>query len=157
MWNFSCSDSLHYIHDTPPPTGNIRCPEISAVPLLHLTRISQKSFYIAKNRWYFYQRLSLVIRLGLEPRTPTLKVLCSTCWASESSFFRLRCKGTAFCWIVQIFRQLFFKKIIGDNAHFGIKPYFSTQYKNVQLCTFFMRIGILAVSCRCRCGNTGWM
>ena len=32
-----------------------------------------------------------VIRLGLEPKTPTLKVLCSTCWASESdliSFFR---------------------------------------------------------------------
>ena len=28
-----------------------------------------------------------VIRLGLEPRTPTLKVLCSTCWASESSRF----------------------------------------------------------------------
>ena len=27
---------------------------------------------------------SYVIRLGLEPRTPTLKVLCSTCWASES-------------------------------------------------------------------------
>ena len=26
----------------------------------------------------------LVIRLGLEPRTPTLKVLCSTSWASES-------------------------------------------------------------------------
>ena len=26
-----------------------------------------------------------VIRLGLEPRTPTLKVLCSTYWASESS------------------------------------------------------------------------
>ena len=28
---------------------------------------------------------SLVIRLGLEPKTPTLKVLCSTCWASESN------------------------------------------------------------------------
>ena len=26
-----------------------------------------------------------VIRLGLEPKTPTLKVLCSTCWASESN------------------------------------------------------------------------
>ena len=26
----------------------------------------------------------LVIRLGFEPRTPTLKVLCSTSWASES-------------------------------------------------------------------------
>ena len=28
-----------------------------------------------------------VIRLGLEPKTPTLKVLCSTCWASESNLF----------------------------------------------------------------------
>ena len=25
-----------------------------------------------------------VIQLGFEPRTPTLKVLCSTCWATES-------------------------------------------------------------------------
>ena len=34
-----------------------------------------------------------VIRLGLEPKTPTLKVLCSTSWASGSSnkaFFVLR-------------------------------------------------------------------
>ena len=33
-----------------------------------------------------------VIQLGLEPRTPTLKVLCSTCWATESilyAFFRI--------------------------------------------------------------------
>ena len=29
----------------------------------------------------------LVTRLGLEPRTPTLKVLCSTNWAIESLFF----------------------------------------------------------------------
>ena len=30
---------------------------------------------------------SLVIRLGLEPKTPTLKVLCSTNWASGSPLF----------------------------------------------------------------------
>ena len=29
-----------------------------------------------------------VIRLGLEPRTPTLKVLCSTSWASESRLWK---------------------------------------------------------------------
>lgn len=29
-------------------------------------------------------RPSLVIRLGFEPRTPSLKGMCSTCWASES-------------------------------------------------------------------------
>ena len=28
---------------------------------------------------FFDFHLSLVIRLGLEPKTPTLKVLCSTC------------------------------------------------------------------------------
>ena len=32
----------------------------------------------------------LVIRLGPEPRTPTLKVLCSTSWASESPCFQLQ-------------------------------------------------------------------
>ena len=38
-----------------------------------------------------YQRYSFwVIRLGLEPKTPTLKVLCSTCWASESILFCYR-------------------------------------------------------------------
>ena len=55
-----------------------------------------------------------VIRVGLEPTTPTLKVLCSTSWASESvqtkmseirSFLISGCKGTAFFWIDQIFRQ----------------------------------------------------
>ena len=48
------------------------------------------------SRWRVYQflqeakikkpnfRLAFVTRLGLEPRTPTLKVLCSTNWAIES-------------------------------------------------------------------------
>ena len=31
-----------------------------------------------------------VIHLGLEPRTPTLKVLCSTCWASESDLIAVK-------------------------------------------------------------------
>ena len=31
-----------------------------------------------------------VIRLGLEPRTPSLKGMCSTCWASESTLLALR-------------------------------------------------------------------
>ena len=55
-----------------------------------------------------------VIRVGLEPTTPTLKVLCSTSWASESALTEMSenrsylisgCKGTAFFWIDQIFRQ----------------------------------------------------
>ena len=36
-------------------------------------RIKKKK--VADNQRLFY----LVIRLGLEPKTPTLKVLCSTC------------------------------------------------------------------------------
>ena len=32
-----------------------------------------------KEKAFKTEGLSLVIRLGLEPKTPTLKVLCSTC------------------------------------------------------------------------------
>ena len=32
-----------------------------------------------KEKVFIAEDLSLVIRLGLEPKTPTLKVLCSTC------------------------------------------------------------------------------
>ena len=37
----------------------------------HCTNLKEKAFIT--------EDLSLVIRLGLEPKTPTLKVLCSTC------------------------------------------------------------------------------
>ena len=33
---------------------------------------------IKKEKVFIAEDLSLVIRLGLEPKTPTLKVLCST-------------------------------------------------------------------------------
>ena len=51
-----------------------------------------------------------VIRLGLEPKTPTLKVLCSTSWASGSPFalsLKSECKGIKKCLNVQIFCLLF--------------------------------------------------
>ena len=57
----------------------------------------------------------LVIRLGLEPRTPTLKVLCSTSWASESptlvwrSSLKKQCKVTRFLFSLQIFLHIFYK------------------------------------------------
>ena len=38
-------------------------------------RIKEKRKYLI----FKYLRFILVIRLGLEPKTPTLKVLCSTC------------------------------------------------------------------------------
>ena len=41
---------------------------------VNLTRKEQK-----KESHIFVTLFFLVIRLGLEPRTPTLKVLCSTC------------------------------------------------------------------------------
>lgn len=37
-----------------------------------------------RNNHNDYSSFYLVIRMGLEPMTPTLKVLCSTNWASES-------------------------------------------------------------------------
>ena len=43
---------------------------------MHKKRIRKKQI------WFLAD--SLVIRLGLEPKTPTLKVLCSTCWANGS-------------------------------------------------------------------------
>ena len=48
----------------------------------------------------------LVIRLGLEPKTPTLKVLCSTNWAS-GSLPESGCKGTKFIWNHQMFFWFF--------------------------------------------------
>ncbi len=44
-----------------------------------------------------------VIRVGLEPTTPTLKVLCSTCWASESPV-KIKSREAfyfLFCWALQ--------------------------------------------------------
>ena len=57
-----------------------------------------------------------VIRLGLEPRTPTLKVLCSTCWASESILCycyssELRVQRYGLFLYLQTFLELFSKKI----------------------------------------------
>ena len=45
-----------------------------------------------------------VIRMGLEPMTPTLKVLCSTSWASGSpyAFSKSECKGSEIFWYYQI-------------------------------------------------------
>ena len=59
-------------------------------------------------------RPSLVIRLGFEPRTPSLKGMCSTSWASESpsnvnQFPDCECKGNTVFSIVQIFQQVFSK------------------------------------------------
>ena len=56
-----------------------------------------------------------VIRLGLEPRTPTLKVLCSTCWASESILYycyssELRVQRYSLFLYLQTFLELFSKK-----------------------------------------------
>ena len=54
------------------------------VPLLgSILNAALEKLKIPDNYWlsgiFFDFHLSLVIRLGLEPKTPTLKVLCSTC------------------------------------------------------------------------------
>ena len=42
--------------------------------------LMKMAYNTKKKESYFRNSLSfLVIRLGLEPKTPTLKVLCSTC------------------------------------------------------------------------------
>ena len=55
---------------------------ISRLNVRNHQRIKNKA---ADNLWL--SAASMVIPLGLEPRTPTLKVLCSTCWASESILY----------------------------------------------------------------------
>ena len=53
----------------------------------------------------------LVIQLGFEPRTPTLKVLCSTGWATESSFLSERgCKDREEIGVCKFFMAFFLKK-----------------------------------------------
>ena len=51
----------------------------------------------------------LVIQLGFEPRTPTLKVLCSTGWATESfnRVSQLRLQRYIFLFLTQIYFELF--------------------------------------------------
>ena len=86
-----------------------------------------------------------VIRLGLEPRTPSLKGMCSTCWASES-FFKSGGKGKDF--FVKS------KSILGNSSsliqHFEISCtfvrsnllyFFDSKYRNISsihesLCAF---------------------
>ena len=46
----------------------------------------------SKTKNLFYQIIDkrgfFVIQLGLEPRTPSLKGMCSTCWATRSDFLK---------------------------------------------------------------------
>src|SRR5690606_39597113 len=72
---------LNHISD---PTGaRTQDPNIKSVVLYQLSyrvkKLYKKLFIL------FYVLYNLVTRLGLEPRTPTLKVLCSTNTAIEST------------------------------------------------------------------------
>ena len=66
-------------------------PPISQVTFAQIRgkKWGEDKIKIPDNRWLsgilFILHWLFVIRLGLEPKTPTLKVLCSTCWASESN------------------------------------------------------------------------
>ena len=75
----------------------------------------------------------LVIRVGLEPTTPTLKVLCSTSWASESplclfksAFGRRspekRCKVKDFFFIIQILKQKKWLSQIREPTPYTLHP-----------------------------------
>ena len=59
----------------------------------------------------FVTEILLVIRMGLEPMTPTLKVLCSTNWASESyqtSFSKASAKVLYFFDTAKLFSKFLF-------------------------------------------------
>ena len=75
--------------------------------------------YVHKKKRETFQFLSLVIRLGLEPRTPTLKVLCSTSWASESSFgLSLKCDAKVWFFFIPCkFLSHFFIEKCKKNIH----------------------------------------
>ena len=56
----------------------------------------------------------IVTRMGLEPMTPTLKVLCSTSWASESIsnfMFQKRVQRYSFFLNLPNKKQIFCKKL----------------------------------------------
>ena len=65
------------------------------VCICYCSRKKIKKFYAVINVWYINKKriivaitsFCLVIRMGLEPMTPTLKVLCSTSWASGSPLY----------------------------------------------------------------------
>ena len=68
-----------------------------------------------------------VIPLGLEPRTPTLKVLCSTCWATRSPVPMIRtypfwwCKCSQYFLFCKKYLDFFVKnQLYGSNCVSGI-------------------------------------
>ena len=83
QWNIIQSGGLVFMWKLSPPISPpVRC----GILLQFAVWIKRKT---ADNDWLSAVFIVLlfvwVIRLGLEPKTPTLKVLCSTCWASESN------------------------------------------------------------------------
>ena len=65
--------------------------------------------------WWVPRFVWVVIRLGFEPKTPTLKVLCSTYWASESNLFAVcGCKDKQIFGCLQVFACFF--SILTENS-----------------------------------------
>ena len=98
------------VHQTAPPTFSgkpLFClsskTETIKKVLQHVDIVGLASFFVAV--WL----CSYVIQLGLEPRTPTLKVLCSTGWATESfnCVSQLRLQRYIFLFLSQIYFELF--------------------------------------------------
>ena len=85
QWNIIQSGGLVFMWKLSPPISPpVRC----GILLQFAVWIKRKT---ADNDWLSAVFIVLlfvwVIRLGFEPKTPTLKVLCSTCWASESILY----------------------------------------------------------------------
>ena len=113
QWNIIQSGGLVFMWKLSPPISPpVRC----GILLQFAVWIKRKT---ADNDWLSAVFIVLlfvwVIRLGLEPRTPTLKVLCSTCWASESILYycyssELRVQRYSLFLYLQTFLELFSKK-----------------------------------------------
>ena len=92
-------------------------------------------FYENRKGLHFW-RPFLVIRLGLEPRTPTLKVLCSTCWASESILIANQlfpdcgCKGSYF--------YLICKRSVEKSFNYFISLWFVSWLSVISASSYFI-------------------
>ena len=98
---------------SPPISPVLAAPKCSNTHIV-LKRKSSDNVWLSE--LYSILLFVWVIRLGLEPKTPTLKVLCSTCWASESILCycyssELRVQRYGLFLYLQTFLELFSKKI----------------------------------------------
>ena len=119
---YQAGKKLQEVKDVASPMPEI----LLSVPWRHQTVIVSKcetiEEYYAKKRILKISILFfLVIRMGLEPITPTLKVLCSTSWASGSPcayVLKASAKLRIFFWLCKLFAyflHIFFNRYFSNS------------------------------------------